>query len=406
MHMAIRIATYNLFEGANGSLNRLVEFVRTSQLDVICLQEVNGWQDNDFARLKNFTDQILFAGFAYGNSNTEYKLATVSKNAIISRTLHAEAFWHGAIETVIKLGGKEISIINAHLDPWKEDSRAKEMARLIAAVKPGRSTIITGDFNSLSRQDSYPPNLLQQLQSKGISKFGTQQLEYTVIDELLKAGFVDVAAAKGKLDTTVPSTYSTDKDHEVPVRVDYMFVTPDLVPLVTEVNVVKTDLTNAISDHFPLVVTFNLEEGISAVPAATTPLVQTPEMLAATAAAAAAGPAPDFGVLQPATPAVPAPGAPAAPANNQQYSIPSTPHAMWQPEPGNDLPPSGLEEIKPPEAEKPADRPAADAPKPPVKPWVPEDESAPKPDEPKQEDSPDQQKPKPDDGESVTWSHQ
>lgn len=392
--MAIRIATYNLFEGASGSLNRLVEFVRTAELDVICLQEINGWQDNDSARLKNFTDQILFAGFAYGNSNTEYKLATVSKTAISSKTLHAEAFWHGAIETVIKFGDKEVSIINAHLDPWKEDSRAKEMARLIAAVKPGRSTIITGDFNSLSRQDNYPPNLLQQLQSKGISKFGTQQLEFTVIDELLKAGFIDVAAAKSKLDVTVPSAYNTDQDHEVPVRVDYMFVTPDLVPFITEVNVVKTDLTDAISDHFPLVVTFNIDEA-GAAPAASMPVVQTPQMLAA-AAASAVSPMPMSPLgSQP-------PAAPAGPASNQQYSIPATPHEMWQPEPSDALPLSGLEEIKAPEPEKPAEQPASEAPKTPVKPWVPEDlkneTSSQKPEIPPE--------PKPDDGESVSWSHE
>jgi exodeoxyribonuclease-3 len=392
--MAIRIATYNLFEGANGSLNRLVEFVRSAELDVICLQEINGWQDGDFARLKNFTDQILFAGFAYGNSNTEYKLATISKNAITSRELHAEAFWHGAIETVIKIGGKEISIINAHLDPWKEDSRAKEMGRLIAAVKPGRPTIITGDFNSLSRQDNYPPDLLQQLQSKGISKFGTQQLEFTVIDELLKAGFVDAAAAKGKFDTTVPSAYSTDQNHEVPVRVDYAFVTPDLVPFITEVSTVKTDLTNAISDHFPLVITFNFDEA-GAATAAGMPVVQTPQMMASAAAASAAMPAP----TQPLAPQAPA--APAAPAGGVPYSMPATPHTMWQPEPGEEQPPSGLEEIKAPEPEKPAE-PQAEPPKAPVKPWVPDSEptdtTQPKP-------PPEPPKPNPDDGESVSWSH-
>ncbi|HSX35244.1 MAG TPA: endonuclease/exonuclease/phosphatase family protein [Candidatus Saccharimonadales bacterium] len=401
--MAIRIATYNLFEGANGSRNRLVEFVRTAELDVICLQEVNGWQDNDFARLKDFTDQVLFTSYAYGNSNTEYKLATASKNAISSRELHAEAFWHGAIETVLKIGGKEISIFNAHLDPWKEDSRAREMARLIAAVKPGRPTIITGDFNSLSRQDNYPPDLLTQLQSKGISKFGAQQLEFSVIDELLQAGFVDVAAALGKFDTTVPSDFNTDQAHEVPVRVDYMFVTPDLVPFVTEVNCIKTDLTNAISDHYPLVVTFNFDESAAAQTAAT-PVVQTPQMMAtsAAAAAAAAGQMPAMPLLSPQPQA-----APDEPAGGLPYAMPATPHAMWQPEP-NAEEHSGLEEIKPEEPTQPEGQPAAEPPKPPVKPWVPEDEPSTPGEKDGAQAQPSSESPqqKPDDGESVSWPHE
>ncbi|HEX7963207.1 MAG TPA: endonuclease/exonuclease/phosphatase family protein [Candidatus Saccharimonadales bacterium] len=274
--MSVRVATYNLFEGAGGSYNRLVEFVRTSQLDVICLQEINGWEDNDFARLKDFTDKVLFVGFAYGNSNTEYKLATVSKHAIIDRKLHAEAFWHAALEIKVRLGDRDVTIVNAHLDPWKEESRDREIARLLSGLQPGQPTIITGDFNSLSRQDNYPPELLAQLQAKGISKFGTQSLELRVIDRLLAAGYVDVFAAAGQFQPTVPSAFNQDKDHEVPVRVDYMFVSPDLAPLVSKVELAKTDLTDAISDHYPLIVTFNLgepETGTSPTSAAPAPVM-------------------------------------------------------------------------------------------------------------------------------------
>jgi exodeoxyribonuclease III len=264
MHMNVRIATYNLFEGAGGSYNRLVEFVREADLDVLCLQEINHWQDNDFARLKDFTDKVLFASYAFGNSNTEYKLATISKRAILDKDLHAEAFWHAALEVRVQLEDTEISIFNVHLDPWQEGSRDKEIARLLAAVDPHRPTIITGDFNSLSRQDNYSPEMLVQLKAKGISKYGTNALEFTVIDRLLQAGFVDVAAAAGNFEPTVPSTFNTDQDHEVPARIDYMFVTPDLAPLVKSVERMKSDLTDSISDHYPLIATFQF--GVSTTP--------------------------------------------------------------------------------------------------------------------------------------------
>jgi exodeoxyribonuclease-3 len=343
--MTARVATYNLFEGAGGSYNRLVEFVREARLDVLCLQEVNGWQNNDFARLKDFADKILFASWAYGNSNTEYKLATVSKHKILGQTLHAEAFWHAVLEVRLQLpefGGQEISIYNVHLDPWQETSRAKEIARLLATIDPQRPAIITGDLNSLSRQDNYPPELLAQLQAKGISKFGTNALELGVIDQLLQAGFIDAAAAAGNFQPTVPSAFSTDQAHEVPVRVDYIFVSPALAPYVKQVELLKSDLTDAISDHYPLVVT--LESGVDE----TTTSTETADT---------------------ATPI----------AQSDQDGSLAVRHDDSAAEPVPATPPP---------------------PKPAPKPWVPPDE----PDTPQDKDTP-APSPPPEDGEVVMWKH-
>jgi len=255
--MNLRIATYNLFEGGGSSYNRLIEFVHQANLDVLCLQEVNHWEDADMARLKDFTDKTLFSSYAFGNSNTEYKLATVAKHPITNKVLHAEAFWHAALETRIKVEGKEIVVFNLHLDPWQESSREKEINRVLAAVDPHVPTIITGDFNSLSPQDDYGSNLLPLLMAKGISKYGTQAIEHRVVDRLLSMGFVDAAVQVNEFIPTVPTAFSTDKDHEVPVRIDYIFVSPDLAQLIKSVECVKTDLTETISDHYPVILTLS-----------------------------------------------------------------------------------------------------------------------------------------------------
>jgi exodeoxyribonuclease-3 len=333
--MNVRIATYNLFEGASGSYNRLVEFVRDSQLDVICFQEVNGWQDGDNARLRDFTDKVLFTASAYGNSNTEFKLATIGKHAILGKTLHAEAFWHGALETKMALvNGEQLTVVNLHLDPWQEASRDREVARLLAALPPG-PTVITGDFNSLSRQDNYPPELLKQLQANGISKFGANALEFTVIDRLLQAGFIDAAAVTGKMESTVPSPFNTDQSHEVPVRVDYIFVSPDLVPRVRNVETVKNDLTNAISDHYPVVLTLDMD-GPVATAAPATPAMAMPQPPAPATAPALQPQQPHASYReypQPAKPWTPEPGAAAEPISAPQPQAPPEPKddevTMW-----------------------------------------------------------------------------
>ncbi len=262
----LRIGSYNLFEGAQTTYNRLVEFARGAELDVLCLQEVNGWQNDDMQRCKDFSDKILFLDYAFANSNTEYKLATFTRHPATGKDAIVESFWHGVCITRLMVAGQEVTIANLHLDPWKEESRVREIDRLLSLLDLSKPIIITGDFNSLSRADNYPAQLLEDLRAHGISKFGTQELAYDVTDRLQQAGFIDIAAQLHTYENTVPSKFNTDKDHELPARLDYVFASPSLAACATKIEVVKTELTDAISDHYPVIVTFQF--GAASSPAA------------------------------------------------------------------------------------------------------------------------------------------
>jgi exodeoxyribonuclease III len=257
--MKLRIATYNLFEGASASYNRLVEFVRASDIDVLCLQEINGWQDADAQRMRDFTDRGLFVQYAYGNSNTPYKLGTFSKLEFSKTDAYIEGYWHCVVETRITLpGGQQLAILNVHLDPWQEASRVRELDRLLRTIDCTVPTILTGDLNSLSRRDGYGPQMLGDMQRRGITKYGRNELEFGVSDYLEQAGFIDLAAQLGHMQPTVPTASTQDKDHEVPVRIDYLYATPDVAQFVRRAEVVVNDLTNTISDHYPLVIDFEI----------------------------------------------------------------------------------------------------------------------------------------------------
>lgn len=257
--MKLRIATYNLFEGASASYNRLVEFVRSSDIDVLCLQEINGWQDAEAQKMRDFTDRGLFVQYAYGNSNTPYKLATFSKIGFSKSDAYIEGFWHCVVETRLTLpGGQQLAILNVHLDPWQEASRVRELDRLLRTIDRTIPTILVGDFNSLSRHDGYGPEVLTEMQRRGITKYGRNELEYGVSDYLEQAGFVDVAAKLGNMLPTVPTASTQDKDHEVPVRIDYIFATPDIAEFARSIEVISNDLTNSISDHYPVAVDFDI----------------------------------------------------------------------------------------------------------------------------------------------------
>lgn len=259
MPVTIRIASYNLWNGAHETYYRLVDFTKEQRFDVLCLQEINGWEDKDYERLKDFADRAGYTDYQFGNSNSEYKLISFTTLPVTMHTVHVEGFWHCIVETRVKFGDTDLVILNLHLDPWKEDPRLREVERLLEIIDPSKPTILIGDFNSISRADTYPPEFLNELRKRKIIKFGQNELDFRVTDCLAAAGFVDVAAQLKHFETTVPTLYNRDEDHEVPARIDCAYVSSGVLSLVKDFAVLKSEETDKISDHYPIVLTLSSE---------------------------------------------------------------------------------------------------------------------------------------------------
>ncbi len=252
--MKSTLMTYNLFEGAHQSYSQLIDFIKSSNIDILCLQEVNEWQDNDFAILKDFASQCGFSHYVFGDSNTEYKLATLSRHPILSQRVHTEGFWHSLVETRMSIDSNELTIFNLHLNPQWEGPRKEEVKKLLTLMDTNIPSLLVGDFNSISKQDDYRNSLLNELQSHSITKFGRDELEFSVTDMLEAAGLIDVAAKLGDTTVTVPSAFNKDKNHEVPLRLDYVFASQSAASGIESIEVVKNDMTDTISDHYPILV--------------------------------------------------------------------------------------------------------------------------------------------------------
>jgi len=251
----MRIGSYNLYEGAQNTGSELREYVAQHELDVLCIQEANGWNDGTPTRLESFGVATGLTAQVYGDSNTRFKLATLSRQPIISAEVYTEGFWHSAIHTAIQYGDDVLHIWNMHLDPIDEDHRVPEAKRLVEMIDPRLHTIITGDFNSLSRADQYPDDLITKLAAQGITKFGTDSLRFDVTDYFARAGFTDAAVSLGNLETTVPTRANHDAYHAADLRLDYMFVSGSLAKVIRNIDVSKDELTDKISDHYPQVLT-------------------------------------------------------------------------------------------------------------------------------------------------------
>ncbi len=245
--------SYNLYEGAQDTYSQLREFVAKTAPDVLCLQETNDWNDGSPSRLDEFGEQVSLPHHIFGDSNTRFKLATFSRAPIVSSQVLTDGFWHAAIKTTVEYEGSTLDVWNTHLNPRGEDNRVAEAGKLVELVDPGRPTIITGDFNSLSSVDAYPDDMAAGLAVQGITKFGTDRLRYDVTRRLTQAGFVDAAAELGTTTSTVPTPANTDMFHAAEMRLDYMFVSGSLVQSLRSATVPKNLLTDVISDHYPVV---------------------------------------------------------------------------------------------------------------------------------------------------------
>jgi exonuclease III len=116
-----------------------------------------------------------------------------------------------------------------------------------------------GDLNSLSPQDAYDQSqLLKQMQDAGTKKFGTATLRFEVITSILKSGLVDVVKqAHPNFEFSVPTPYNRDAEHFTQLRLDYIFTSSDLVKNLKSARIIRTAVTDQLSDHYPVAAEFD-----------------------------------------------------------------------------------------------------------------------------------------------------
>lgn len=237
-------------------MSNLVEFTKSEQPDVLCLQEANGWGDDGQNISKEFAEKVGLLFYAYGDSNTKYDLATFSHLPFKESKVYKDEFWHCAVRTTIQYEGTALGVWNVHLDPREEERRLIEAGLISSRIGKFDKAIILGDFNSLSAVDGYGEELARRLARSGITKFGNDGLRYEVMSYFAKQGFVDAAEVFGVKDWTVPTPVNTDPYHLGEMRLDYALVAPGLALGSHSIRsyAIKNEMTDGISDHYPIVI--------------------------------------------------------------------------------------------------------------------------------------------------------
>ena len=214
----INIISYNIHSGLNKNmyptLFDIIDFLKQSNADIICLQEVNesaraGFQVSSFKEeLKmnsHFGANVVNLGFNYG-------LVTYSKYPIKGEEhIYLSSFreQRGMLHTVVKIDYKKLNIINVHLG-LDEEEREIQMRELIDFIKKlgNEPYIVVGDFNQ-----------------------GGVSIDHDILKDVAK-----------ELEKSNILTFPTGLD-----RIDYIFVSSNLEVINYDV------LIKDMSDHYPIV---------------------------------------------------------------------------------------------------------------------------------------------------------
>ena len=261
----LKIISYNVYNGMkldeSEGKQKYIEWAKAQDADIIAWQEMNFFTRE---KLEKFAASY---GHKYAILLKEspedaafFPVAITSKYPIINVNKVVDNLWHGALYADIG----NYHFVITHMNPFWTAKRIDEINLIIDSIKYSRDPkgkwIIAGDLNSFSpadKSDYDKSTLLEDIKEKQkkrpiLENLVDGKLSYTVQQNLLNAGFIDALKIKHKeFIATAPTKVFYDQA-SVPLRYDYIYVSPPLKNNVIDVQVIKDDFTDKYSDHYPV----------------------------------------------------------------------------------------------------------------------------------------------------------
>jgi len=265
----LTILTYNtLFAGRDGGDDRRaqaqVQLINELKPDVFLMQEAKGFDANSGAWLYALEQQIGMRGFLAVAPRTGQNVAIFIREPLqpVSFEVDGAHFHHTLATLKVAVPGSEqpITFISAHLCPNGPEVRRREAAYLAVHAAPEKLTLITGDFNSASPHDPEPqdwPALAPHHRARYLAD-DLKSIDRSVMAHLEAAGWVDLGL---QLDAdrvpTVPTAAYRDAEFAT-MRCDYLLASKALAATARSYQVIRNGITDAASDHYPVLVTFEV----------------------------------------------------------------------------------------------------------------------------------------------------
>jgi exodeoxyribonuclease-3 len=259
----LRIITHNVWYGFTRVPERKaawLAWIKAQDPDIVALQELNGYTPEKLA------EDALNYGHGYSALlKTEgFPTGITSRLPIEDIQRTTEGFHHGLLR--VRIRNMYVYVIHLHPSNW--EGRTREIELILQDIRklPDHSEVLlAGDFNTFSPLDSiyYAHGRLEPFFHDRDIRFGESnlhdgQLDYTVIQQVMDDGLVDLEASMRspgyRFSGSFPTMIEKDGEDGDPRRLDYIFASGNLANRVSGARIISSDTVQVLSDHLPVVV--------------------------------------------------------------------------------------------------------------------------------------------------------
>lgn len=257
-----KIVSYNVLEGLqqdSANEDKFVNWISSINPDIVAFQEMNKFTQK---MLEEFAKRYGHP-YAVQSKLEGYPVAISSKYPIVNVQKVTDNMWHAYIYANIN----NMHVFVIHFSPFSYKKRQEEIKTILAhaAILPQNEPIlIMGDFNSLDRSDDlhYDKQMIEGMRKREtelahIRNLNDDNIDYTVMDQLIKAGFRDTHWITNKtFKHSVPTKKLGSSNFR---RIDFMWVNQVMAEKVVKSDIIHDENTHIMSDHYPVCVEFNLK---------------------------------------------------------------------------------------------------------------------------------------------------
>ena len=270
-----KVMSYNIWNGFDWGKDvdrqkKMISWIKSKKPDVIAFQELCAYTEqklsND-ARQWGHNYSILLKTDGYSVGLTSSKPIELIEKA-------RDGLWHGMLHA--ETWGVDFFVV--HLSPADRDFRYKETMIISEKIKSikNENYMVLGDFNAHSPydgdQDMLDDSHRRKVRESDVknekhNNLMDEQFDYSVISYFLSLPLIDVTQrfvpAKERFSFPSASLIGTwhTKESVIKnrVRIDYILVSRSMGMISTNAYVFNGDDTSMLSDHFPVMAEFELD---------------------------------------------------------------------------------------------------------------------------------------------------
>lgn len=244
----LKIINWNILYSFNHKLatDAGIEWLKQQQADVLGLQELKGTRE---LRLSEMAQKW---GHEYSAILKErgFPVGLTSRKPIEVIERKVDRFHHGYLHC--RTFGIDFFVV--HFWRGKDHEAEYILEKIDTLIANGRSVIVMGDFNNLSRKDS----AFLAGRHRGDPSFN-------VVDMFESKGFVDLVHKHDKQALVsfgspilIPKYVKTTEElvNRKQRRIDFIFADGALAKVSTSATILRSDELDAISDHYPVTAEF------------------------------------------------------------------------------------------------------------------------------------------------------